>query len=237
MKITVIHGQSHKGVSYTITHAVLKKLRQPGDELREFFLPKHGPDFCFGCNTCFLKGEDQCPGADRVRPIALAMEWADVIFLDSPNYVMEMSGALKNLMDHLAYRWVSHRPHSSMYQKVGVVVSSSAGAPPGGVTKSMAEQLKWMGVPKVYRISFISSALTVADLAPKKAMEIEKRAAKTASAVRRRAASNHASLRGKLTFGMMRKMQASAKAAWNPTDQTWWKNHGWLNGARPWKPK
>lgn len=50
---------------------------------------------------------------------------------------MEMSGAMKNLMDHLAYRWVTHRPHGSMFRKVGVVVCSSAGAPTTCVLKSM----------------------------------------------------------------------------------------------------
>ena len=234
MKITIIHGQSHKGVSYTITHAIVTALQQPGDEVREFFLPKDGPDFCYGCNTCFIKGETHCPSAEKVQPITLAMEWADVIMIDTPNYVMEMSGALKNLMDHLAYRWVTHRPHSAMFNKVGVAVCSSAGAPAGGVTKSIARQLKWMCVPKVYCLPFTSNAMTVADLKPKKQLDMQKKTAKIATAVRRKIGQAHASLRGKRFFGMMRKMQSSPDAAWNPTDQDWWVNHGWTGKIRPW---
>ncbi|MFR2155130.1 MAG: hypothetical protein ACLS48_11195 [[Eubacterium] siraeum] len=49
------------------------------------------------------------------------------------------------MMDHLAYRWVT-RTRRRMYSKIGLTVSSSAGAPPKSVTKSMARQLKWMGV-------------------------------------------------------------------------------------------
>ena len=56
MKITVIHGQSHKGVTYKMTHTVLEFLMSSEDELKEFFLPKDGPGFCVGCNNCFLKG-------------------------------------------------------------------------------------------------------------------------------------------------------------------------------------
>ena len=56
MKITVIHGQSHKGVTYTMTKNVLDFLVGKEDEVYEFFLPKDGPEFCIGCNMFFLKG-------------------------------------------------------------------------------------------------------------------------------------------------------------------------------------
>lgn len=42
MKITVIHGQMHKGVTYHLTWAVLERMMNPEDEIREFFLPKAG---------------------------------------------------------------------------------------------------------------------------------------------------------------------------------------------------
>lgn len=235
MKIVIIHGQSHKGITYTATHTILKSLRVEETDIQEFFLPKDGPDFCFGCNACFVKGEEYCPGADAVQPIAKAMEWADVIILSTPNYVLEMSGALKSLMDHFAYRWITHRPDGSMFHKIGIVVCSSAGAPAIGVTKSVARQLKWMGCPKVYRLAFTSNAMTIADLKPKKRQQMERKAAKIAKEVRKKVGRTSASLRGKASFMMMRKMQSSPDAAWNPTDRDWWINHGWTGKARPWK--
>ena len=56
MKITVIHGQGHKGITYKMTKTVLDFLAEDDDEINEFFLPKDGPSFCVGCNTCFMKG-------------------------------------------------------------------------------------------------------------------------------------------------------------------------------------
>ena len=44
---------------------------------------------------CFLKWEEFCPGAEKVQPIIKSVEESDIIILDSPNYVMEMSGNLK----------------------------------------------------------------------------------------------------------------------------------------------
>mgnify|MGYP000315870918 len=78
-----------------------------------------------------------------------------------------MSGALKNMMDHLAYRWVTHRPDGRMYSKIGLTVSLSAGAPPKNVTKSMARQLKWMGVAKRYQFPLASMAGNVMMLSEK----------------------------------------------------------------------
>lgn len=235
MKIVMIHGQAHKGVTYTMAHTVLKYLKSQDDEVREFFLPKDGPGFCVGCNSCFIKGENYCPEAGKVQPIMQAMEWADVIMLDSPNYVMEMSGSMKNLMDHFAYRWVSHRPHGSMFSKVGIVLSSSAGAPPNGTVKSMAKQLKWMCVPKVYTFPLISNAMGVSDLTKEKKVKIEKKASSIAKRVQRYIKHSHISLRSKLLFLLMRGMQKGEQSAWNPTDQKWWIEQGWTEKERPWK--
>lgn len=235
MKIAVIHGQAHKGVTYTITQSILKHLQSAEETPREFFLPTDGPGFCIGCNACFIKGEACCPGADKVKPIAEAIEWADIIILDSPNYVMEMSGSMKNLMDHFAYRWVTHRPHGTMFKKVGIAVCSSAGAPARGTTKSMARQLKWMCVSKVYLLPFTSNALGLSDLSPKKKEEMAKKAEKIAKAAARRAAKSHPSIRAKISFYIFRKMQSGSGADWNPTDRSWWVDQGWTKNERPWK--
>lgn len=233
MKITVIHGQSHKGITYTMTNTVLRYLITREDEIKEFFLPGDGPGFCCGCTNCFLKGEQFCPAADKTQPIALAMEWADIIILDSPNYVAEMSGAMKNLMDHLAYRWFTHRPHPSMFSKVGLTVVSSAGAPSGGVARSMAKQLHWMGVPKTYTFALAAQAIGPHDLKPKKKEYIDKQAVRLAKALRHRASHPRPGIRSKFLFSMFKGMQ-SGSASWNPTDRNWWADQGWLTGTRPW---
>ncbi|WP_394926650.1 flavodoxin family protein [uncultured Robinsoniella sp.] len=218
MNITVIHGQSHKGVTYTMTREVLKHLADDQDEIREFFLPKDGPDFCCGCNSCFIKGEGNCPSAQKVQPIAAAM-----------------SGSMKNFLDHMAYRWVTHRPYGGMFKKIGVVFCSSAGAPAGHTARSLARQLKWMSVSRVYCFPFVSNAMGVSDMKAEKRDMLERSAARIAAKVRQRAKRPRASLRGKLFFYVFRKMQSSPGAAWNPVDRDWWVNQGWTDKTRPWK--
>lgn len=238
MKIVVVHGQSHKGVTYTATHKVIDNLGKYEEyELKEFFLPNDGPTFCYGCNNCFLKGEDECPEAMKVQPIWKAILWADIVILDTPVYVMDMSGAMKNLLDHFAYAWVTHRPEPSMFKKVGIAACSSAGAPCGSVTKSLASKLGWMCIGKVVQMPFISSAMNKSDISPEKMKEIEKKSLKTATKAYNFIKSPHTSIKTKFLFGMMRKMQCSDDAAWNPTDQNWWKEHGFTGKTRPWNNK
>ena len=118
MIITVIHGAMHKGITYSMTKAVLDKLGND-NEIHEFFMPADAPGYCVGCYNCFMKGEEYCPDAEKVQPIVKAIEQSSLIILDSPCYCLEMSGALKNMMDHLAYRWVTYQfPLASMAENV-----------------------------------------------------------------------------------------------------------------------
>lgn len=232
MIITVIHGANHKGITYSMTKAVLDKLG--GDnEVHEYFMPRDTPDYCTGCYNCFMKGEEYCPAAQKVQPIMKDMEKSDLIILDSPCYCLEMSGSLKNLMDHFAYRWMSHRPHASMFSKVALTVSSSAGAPPKSVTKSLSRQLKWMGVAKRYSFPLASMAENVTKLSDKKKIEIERKAERLARKIAETKAKP--SVVTKMMFYMFCAMQKNDKTAWNPTDRDWWKTQGFLDGKKPWK--
>ena len=122
-----------------------------------------------------------------------------------------------------------------MFKKVGLTISSSAGAPANHTVKSMAKQLKWMCVPKVYLFSVISNAMGVNDLSEKKEVEIKNKAQKIAVKVRNRAENPRVSLRAKFMFMIFRKMQSSPDAAWNPVDRDWWIDNGWTKDVRPWK--
>ena len=52
MKIAVIHGETHKGSTYHMAHAVAEKI---GGDIKAFFLPRDFGEFCNGCTRCFQK--------------------------------------------------------------------------------------------------------------------------------------------------------------------------------------
>ena len=151
MEITILHGVKHKGSTYNISKQITEHLSDENTVVNEFFAQNDMPHFCIGCMNCVLKGEDKCPHYENVSKIVSAMERADIIIVDSPTYVMEMTGQLKALFDHFAYMYIVHRPNMTMFNKIGIVVSTAAGAGTGRVNKSLANQLYYLGVPKVIK--------------------------------------------------------------------------------------
>lgn len=231
MEITIIHGQTHFGSTYHVTSMLVEELRTPETVIHEFFLPKDGPAYCIGCFQCILKSEHLCPHHEPVQKIRTAMERSQIIIIDSPTYVMEMSGQLKALFDHFGYQWLSHRPNNTMFQKTGIAISTAAGAGAKRVSKSIKKQLFWMGISSRYDISVTVAASSWNEVTPKTKNEIRKKAAKVARAIKQN--KNTVSLRMKLLFLIMRAMQKNN--SYNPVDHDHWKNVGWLASIRPWK--
>ena len=174
MKITLIHGQAHKGSSYNIARQIADKLPAESREVAEFFLPRDAPGYCSGCYRCFYEGEEACSQAEKVQAVARSMEDSDIIIIDSPTYCLKMTGQLKTLFDHFAYMWLSHRPREAMFSKVGIVVSTTAGVGANKVTKELAQQLFWLGVPKIYRYSKRVNASSWETVSEKIKEEIER---------------------------------------------------------------
>jgi multimeric flavodoxin WrbA len=234
MKITIIYGNARKGSTYHCVQAVKEELSRLGEvEFTEFTLPRDLPHFCAGCFNCFFKGEDKCPHAGAVQPVAQALDAADGIILASPSYALEVTGALKALFDHLCYMWISHRPRESMFAKTGLVIATTAGAGAGTAVKTMKKNLKFWGVKRRYGFGTRVAAASWEDVKEKKKEKIEKKLMAMAGSFYRSAANKRpgAGLFIRSLFAAMRNMQKS-----NPddsTDKRYWKEKGWLNGARP----
>jgi Multimeric flavodoxin WrbA len=233
MDITVIHGQRHKGSTYHISEMIKQSLSEGDTVVHEYFMPSDIPDPCIGCFNCIERGENYCPHADKVQEIVKSMSFSQVIIIDSPTYCFEMTGQLKTFFDHLAYMWLSHRPRIEMFKKVGIVVSTAAGAGSGNVTKSMARQLFWWGVPKVYRMNFSVNAACWEDVSEKIMQKIIQRAEGISQKVKGEIGKVTPNLKTIFMFSMMRKMQSANN--WNMTDNKYWEENNWLEAERPWR--
>jgi len=228
MKITLIHGQNHRGSTYHIARMAAEKI---GGDIDEYFLPRDFSAICTGCFACMNKGMEHCPHSAQAGPIFDSMLSADVIVIGSPTYVLEMTGQLKCFFDHLFAAWLSHSPQEAMFTKTGVVVSTAAGAGMGGVTKSLARQLFYLGVPKVYRVPERVAAMRWDEVKNKE--KIAARLDKIASKIKRKDAKAKPGFKLKFMFMMMRQMQKGNN--WAPLDKKHWEDMGWLDKSRPWK--
>ena len=232
-KITVIHGQLHKASTYNITKQLINKISDHNKEIYEYFMPIDGPDYCVGCYRCFDEGEDMCPHAEKVQNIVKSIEASDIIIIDSPTYCFGMTGQLKTLLDHFGYMWLSHRPNDAMFNKIGIVISTAAGAGAKKVTKSLAQQMFWLGIPKVYQYSKNVNASSWETVPSNIKESIKRDISKLVMKVESKVGKTGVDFKLKFIFNIMGMMQKSND--WNMVDHNYWKENGWLDKERPWK--
>ena len=234
MEITVIHGVSHKGSTYNITKQIIENLSNNETVINEFFMPTDMPHYCHGCLNCVLKGEETCAHYTEVAKIVSAFDRADIIILDSPTYVMEMTGQLKAFCDHLAYLYMPHRPMVSMFKKVGIVVSTAAGAGTGRVTKSLESQLHFLGVPKVIRYGLNVYACKYSEVSEELKVKIAKDSEVIAKKAIKALKNPKPTIKMRIMFKVMKTLHGKRKLC--EIDTEYWKVSGLMNGS-PWKKK
>lgn len=224
MKVVVIHGQAHKGSTYHVTKKILDELDCDESAIQEFYV--NGMGQCVGCFSCILRSEEDCPHREQVEPILKAMEEAEVILVESPTYVMSMTGQLKSFFDHVGYRWMAHRPNGDMRQKIAIAISTTAGNGAKRTTKDIARQLVWLAIGKIYQISFVVSASSWENVSTDKKMKIDKETKALAQKVNKKYKHVKPSLKVRLYFFVMKQMQKGV--GYNPIDVAWWKSNGWI---------
>ena len=229
MKITVIHGQSHKGSTYHLAHSLAEKL---GGEITGFVLPRDFGEFCVGCTSCFMTSETKCPHYERLAPITNAIDNADVLILESPVYVMHATGAMKALLDHYGYRFMVHRPEEKMFTKQAVCISTAAGAGMKGTNKDMADSTFWWGMGKTYKFGAAVNETAWERVKDKKKQAYDKKLSALAEKIKKRQGKVKPSLKTKVIFNVMGIMQ---KNGFNKADADYWKEKGWTEKKRPWK--
>lgn len=229
MKITVIHGQNHKGSTYNIAKMLAEKLE---GEIQEFFLPKDFDKFCIGCTNCFMKSETLCPHFEKLKPITEAIDQADVLILASPVYVYHMTGSMKAFLDHYGYRWMVHRPIESMFKKQAVCISTAAGAGMKSTNKDMADSMFFWGIAKIYKYGVAVRATSFDSIDKKTKSKIEKKTTALAKKIESGSGRVKPRLKTKTFFGIMRMMH---KKGFMEIDDEYWREKGWLEKRRPWK--
>lgn len=229
MKITIIHGQSHKGSTYNIATLLAKKLN---GEIEEFFLPKNFGEFCTGCTNCFTISETKCPHYEKLSPITQALDNADVIILASPVYVYHATGPMKAFLDHYGWRWLVHRPEEKMFSKQAVCICTAAGAGMKSTNQDMAHSTFFWGIAKTYKYGVAVMETSWEKVSSKKKQKIERKFDLLAKKISRKQGRIKPSVKTKVFFAVMRQMQ---KRGWNEADVCYWKEKGWSEKKRPWK--
>lgn len=147
MNYLIINGSPRKKNTWAIVKQVEKNL---DGEFEEVQLAKEKIPLCNGCFKCFTYGKEKCPHYDIINPIMEKMDKADALIITSPVYALNVSGLLKNFIDHTAYLY--HRPE--LFTKKALVIVTTAGAAHKKVANYIDETLRHWGVNKVYKLNF-----------------------------------------------------------------------------------
>ena len=145
MKYVIINGSPRRKNTWNVVKQVKTNL---DGEFEEIHLAKEKLPLCNGCNTCIMESEKKCPHSDIVMPIVEKIRICDAIIIASPVYAMNVTGLLKNFIDHTAYLY--HR--SEFFDKKALVVVTTAGAGHKKVANYIDETLRHWGVNKIYQI-------------------------------------------------------------------------------------
>lgn len=232
MKITLIHGQNHKGSTYYLARLTAEKI---SNNIDEFFLPRDLNEGCFGCGVCLHNGREHCPHSDKVSIIWSSMISSDVIIIGSPTYVMEMTSHLKGFFEHIFTAWIGHRPEEALFSKTAVVVTTGAVFGMKNVTKSMAKQMFYLGVPKTYRLHIGVMAASWDGVEDKIKEQIALKTDKIARKINSKKRYAATGIRYKFLFSMLRSFHRKNDLAVFATDKKYWEDKKWLEKERPWK--
>ena len=237
MKIVVINGTEKRGVTYNLKEIFLERFKSA--EITEYYLPKDCPSFCAGCTSCFMKGENNCKDFNYVNIIEKSLLDADLIVMTSPAYVMHATGAMKAFLDHLAYRWMPHRPATEMFGKRAVIITQCLGAGAKSTAKDIKHSLSWWGISKIGVFSgALMNDIIWDKLSEKKRKKLTKNINRLAGKFAKinYAKPAHTKLITKIKFMLCRFIQKQVrKNGVSGLDNEYWYNNGWLEKSRPWK--
>ncbi|MCM1023304.1 MAG: NAD(P)H-dependent oxidoreductase [Prevotella sp.] len=230
MKILTIMGTPHKGNTRAVTDLFLKEFEGENNEFDEIILPKDFGEFCCGCANCILNGEEKCPHFNSVKPILEKIENADLIIVASPVFVMSCTGGLKSLFEHLSYMWLVHRPKESMFNKVGLIITSAGGSGVKDTVRLIKNNLFYWGVPVIYSYGVTTMKMGGNYADYKNKDKIKKQVKNKADKIKKSLKNRKITFKTKFFFGVFGMTQ---KDGWNKTDADYWKEKGWLDGKKP----
>lgn len=145
-----------------------------GNDIIEYYLPKDAPHFCTGCKTCFFVSEEKCPHAEYIMPIWNDIMGSEIIVFAYPVYALRAPGQIKALLDHFCVHWMVHRPEKEMFEKRGIIITQSIGAPNGAAQKDVATSLNWLGVSDIKKLGMgLMEGVIWDDLSDKRREKIE----------------------------------------------------------------
>lgn len=231
MNITLIYGSQRHGSTWHIAQKFVSALAC-GGEIREIYLPDALPVLCTACGVCLTQGARYCPHRQYTAPIVRALDQADLVILASEASALHVTGAMKNLLDHLVYRWMEHRPSPTMFTKTALALTTAPSGSTRAALKDMTDSLSHWGVGAIRTYGRTVHARTWEEVSPRIRREIDRGVSRLSAEIGGCGMAVVPSAAIRQRFYSVRLMHRLA--ALPRLDRAYWGENGWLGRVRPW---
>ena len=155
MDILILNGSPRRENTWKIVERVKEDIIQKDEKINfnEIDLINENIPACLGCYKCFMEGEDKCPHYDIIHPIVEQMKSNDALIITSPVYALNVTGIIKNFIDHLAYFY--HRPY--FFESNAMIIVTTAGIGHKKVGNYLDETLEYFGYNQRFKLCFVHS--------------------------------------------------------------------------------
>lgn len=223
MNFLIINGSPRRQNTWKIVERVKETMNSLDDDVTftEIDLIDENIPCCIGCYNCFSEGEDSCPHSNVIQPIVEQMKSCDGLIITSPVYALNVTGVMKNFIDHLAYFY--HRPY--FFKERAMVIVTTAGAGHKKVGKYLDETLENMGYNQRYDLFLIHAHDAHGYLPLKTKQQIDKETVKFYSSIKDNRLKSPG-IKAMVMYNVWRAMASSKTIA---RDGQYWEETGLIN--------
>ena len=154
VNVTVIYGTMKRANTYNCVQLLLNNLSVATSiKVREFFLPKDLPLLYGNSPSNTIISENTLLHLNSTSYITDSLDKSDLIILACPVSKCDITAHMKLLLNHLHYKSIDNNSSSFMKNKIGLVISTSAGAGLFHSTEIMKKSLNFLGITNICKFS------------------------------------------------------------------------------------
>lgn len=154
MNISIIYGTTRKACTYNCVQMLLNSLRLTIPiNVNEFFLENNFLNHSNDLFSCLINNEVVDPNSTQFDYLTNSLHNSDLIILACPVIRCDITKELKTLLEQLFYNSIEYDTKSFMNNKIGLVISTTAGSGLYYITNKLKENLIFWGIYNVFSFS------------------------------------------------------------------------------------
>lgn len=176
MNISIIYGTTRKACTYNCVQMLLNNLRLTIPiNVNEFFSENDFPNYSDESFSHSLNNEVIAPNSNPIDYLTNSLTNSDLIIIACPVIGCDITKELKSLLEQLFYKSIEHDTKSFMNNKIGLVISTTAGPGLFYITNKLKKNLIFWGIHNVFRFSKTLYEMNWEDVNLKTKLKINKK--------------------------------------------------------------